>query len=127
MPTSTVSTISACGVRQKPQAMKEMGQARSAMSSRSSSGKCTAVLRDLLFASMDAYDSYCLKEGYGTRLIPEGTIRGAHFVKVVNDKVSYVQVTGQGDVSGKHCAVEQSLLISVDQVAHSRRRLRGRA
>lgn len=43
--------------------------------------------------------SYCLQDGYGTRLIPEGTITGAHFVKVVNDKVSYVQVTGQGDVS----------------------------
>lgn len=43
---------------------------------------------------------YCLKEGYGTRLIPSGTINGAHFVKVVSDKVSYVQVTGSGDVSG---------------------------
>jgi hypothetical protein len=42
--------------------------------------------------------SYCLKDGYGTRLIPEGTITAAHFVKVTSDKVSYVQVTGSGDV-----------------------------
>jgi hypothetical protein len=41
---------------------------------------------------------YCLQDGYGTRLIPSGTIAGAHFVKVVSDKVSYVQVNGQGDV-----------------------------
>nr|ODO02145.1 hypothetical protein L204_00872 [Cryptococcus depauperatus CBS 7855] len=43
--------------------------------------------------------SYCLKDGYGTRLIPSGTITGAHFVKVQSDKVSYVQVTGQGDLT----------------------------
>ncbi|WWD22890.1 hypothetical protein CI109_107385 [Kwoniella shandongensis] len=43
--------------------------------------------------------SYCLKDGYGTRLIPTGTISGAHFVKVVSDKVSYVQVTGNGDLT----------------------------
>ncbi|WVQ85133.1 hypothetical protein IAT38_007298 [Cryptococcus sp. DSM 104549] len=43
--------------------------------------------------------SYCLKDGYGTRLIPDGTITGAHFVKVVSDKVSYVQVTGVGDLT----------------------------
>jgi hypothetical protein len=49
--------------------------------------------------SLNMTCSYCLQDGYGTRLIPEGTITGAHFVKVVNDKVSYVQVTGQGDVS----------------------------
>jgi hypothetical protein len=41
---------------------------------------------------------YCLKDGYGTRLIPQGTITAAHFVKVKSDKVSYVQVTGSGDV-----------------------------
>ncbi|EIW73383.1 hypothetical protein TREMEDRAFT_37309 [Tremella mesenterica DSM 1558] len=43
--------------------------------------------------------SYCLKDGYGTRIIPSGTLTGAHFVKVVNDQVSYVQVTGQGDMT----------------------------
>lgn len=43
--------------------------------------------------------SYCLKDGYGTRLIPSGTISSAHFVKVVSDKVSYVQITGNADVS----------------------------
>ncbi|WVQ76916.1 hypothetical protein IAR50_006595 [Cryptococcus sp. DSM 104548] len=43
--------------------------------------------------------SYCLKSGYGTRLIPEGTLSGAHFVKVQSDKVSYVQVTGKGDLT----------------------------
>ena len=26
--------------------------------------------------------SYCIKAGYGTRLIPDGTIKGAHFIKV---------------------------------------------
>ncbi|KAK6904870.1 hypothetical protein I204_08492 [Kwoniella mangroviensis CBS 8886] len=43
--------------------------------------------------------AYCLKDGYGTRLIPEGTIKGAHFVKVESEKVSYVQVTGNGDLT----------------------------
>ncbi|CEH18535.1 hypothetical protein CBOM_05264 [Ceraceosorus bombacis] len=37
--------------------------------------------------------SYCTKSGYGTRLIPQGTITGAHFVKTPH----YVQVTGNGD------------------------------
>lgn len=45
---------------------------------------------------------YCLKDGYGTRLIPQGTITAAHFVKVKSDKVSYVQVTGSGDVRNLH-------------------------
>lgn len=40
-----------------------------------------------------------MKDGYGTRLIPAGAITGAHFVKVQSDRVSYVQVTGVGDVS----------------------------
>ncbi|AAW45184.1 hypothetical protein CNBI3590 [Cryptococcus deneoformans B-3501A] len=43
--------------------------------------------------------SYCLKDGYGTRLIPPGSITGAHFVKVLSEKVSYVQVTGVGDLT----------------------------
>ncbi|KAI9632150.1 uncharacterized protein MKK02DRAFT_20878 [Dioszegia hungarica] len=41
--------------------------------------------------------AYCLNEGYGTRLLPSGTITDAHFVRVMSDKVSYVQVTGNGD------------------------------
>jgi hypothetical protein len=43
--------------------------------------------------------SYCLNDGYGTRRIPDGAITGAHFVKVENETVSYVQVSGVGDVS----------------------------
>jgi len=37
--------------------------------------------------------AYCLKAGYGTRLFPDGTILGAHFVQTSD----YVQVTGWGD------------------------------
>ncbi|OWZ54924.1 hypothetical protein C368_03154 [Cryptococcus neoformans 125.91] len=43
--------------------------------------------------------SYCLKNGYGTRVIPPGAITGAHFVKVQSAKISYVQVTGVGDLT----------------------------
>lgn len=39
--------------------------------------------------------SWCMKSGYGTRLIPQGTIQGAHFVKTS----AYVQVTGTGDLT----------------------------
>lgn len=39
--------------------------------------------------------SYCLKPGYGTRVIPDGTITGAHFVKTPD----YVQITGVGDLT----------------------------
>lgn len=39
--------------------------------------------------------SWCMKDGYGTRLIPDGTITGAHFVKTPD----YVQVTGVGDLT----------------------------
>ncbi|KAJ3486212.1 hypothetical protein NLI96_g4398 [Meripilus lineatus] len=39
--------------------------------------------------------SWCLKSGYGTRLIPDGTILGAHFVQTPD----YVQVTGTGDLT----------------------------
>lgn len=46
--------------------------------------------------------SYCLNDGYGTRLIPEGAIQTAHFVKVESDDISYVQVRGTGDVG---CAI----------------------
>jgi len=37
--------------------------------------------------------AYCLKDGYGTRLIPDGTIIGAHWVQTPD----YVQITGNGD------------------------------
>ncbi|EJU02341.1 hypothetical protein DACRYDRAFT_22015 [Dacryopinax primogenitus] len=37
--------------------------------------------------------AWCMKDGYGTRLIPDGTIKGAHFVQTPD----YVQVTGFGD------------------------------
>ncbi|KAG8955200.1 hypothetical protein FRC04_009658 [Tulasnella sp. 424] len=37
--------------------------------------------------------AYCLKYGYGTRLLPDGTIKGAHWVQTPD----YVQVTGWGD------------------------------
>ncbi|CUA77129.1 hypothetical protein RSOLAG22IIIB_06520 [Rhizoctonia solani] len=37
--------------------------------------------------------SWCVQKGYGTRLIPDGTIKGAHFVQTPD----YVQVTGWGD------------------------------
>jgi len=39
--------------------------------------------------------AWCIKSGYGTRLIPDGTITGAHFVKTPD----YVQVTGVGDLT----------------------------
>ncbi|KAI0090362.1 hypothetical protein BDY19DRAFT_939852 [Irpex rosettiformis] len=39
--------------------------------------------------------AWCLKSGYGTRVIPENTITGAHFVQTPD----YVQVTGVGDLT----------------------------
>lgn len=42
--------------------------------------------------------SYCLKSGYGTRLIPSGALHKAHFVKTPD----FVQVTGYGDFTGMH-------------------------
>lgn len=42
--------------------------------------------------------SYCLKEGYGTRLIPDGTLKSAYFIKTD----SFVQVTGEGDFTKMH-------------------------
>ncbi|KZT36170.1 hypothetical protein SISSUDRAFT_1050296 [Sistotremastrum suecicum HHB10207 ss-3] len=39
--------------------------------------------------------SWCMKSGYGTRLIPDGTIHGAHFVQTPD----FVQVTGVGDLT----------------------------
>ncbi|WFD01975.1 hypothetical protein MOBT1_000656 [Malassezia obtusa] len=42
--------------------------------------------------------SYCVKSGYGTRLIPDGTIKSAYFIKTD----SFVQVTGQADFTSMH-------------------------
>ncbi|WFC97848.1 hypothetical protein MYAM1_000568 [Malassezia yamatoensis] len=42
--------------------------------------------------------SYCVKSGYGTRLIPDGTLKSAYFIKTN----SFVQVTGQGDFTSMH-------------------------
>ncbi len=39
--------------------------------------------------------SWCIKSGYGTRLIPDGSITGAHFVQTPD----FVQVTGVGDLT----------------------------
>ncbi|KAK0209339.1 hypothetical protein DFS33DRAFT_1309404 [Desarmillaria ectypa] len=39
--------------------------------------------------------SWCLKDGYGTRLIPSGAITGAHFVQTPD----FIQVTGTGDLT----------------------------
>lgn len=36
-----------------------------------------------------------IQSGYGTRLIPEGAIKGAHFIHTPQ----YVQVTGTGDLT----------------------------
>lgn len=42
----------------------------------------------------EAYEvAWCLMGGHGTRVMPSGTITGAHFVKTPD----YVQITGQGD------------------------------
>lgn len=37
--------------------------------------------------------AWCTKSGRGTRTIPDGTLKGVHFVKTPD----YVQVTGVGD------------------------------
>jgi hypothetical protein len=37
--------------------------------------------------------AYCTKSGRGTRVIPDGTLTGVHFVQTPD----YVQVTGTGD------------------------------
>jgi hypothetical protein len=37
--------------------------------------------------------AWCTKSGRGTRTIPNGTLRGIHFVKTPD----YVQITGVGD------------------------------
>ncbi|MCO5590148.1 hypothetical protein L7F22_044117 [Adiantum nelumboides] len=42
--------------------------------------------------------SYCTKSGYGTRLIPPGALKGAHFIKTKD----FVQVTGFGDFTSMH-------------------------
>ncbi|KAK0237887.1 hypothetical protein EDD85DRAFT_832227 [Armillaria nabsnona] len=39
--------------------------------------------------------AWCTKEGYGTRLIPDGAITGAHFVQTPD----FVQITGSGNLT----------------------------
>ena len=39
--------------------------------------------------------AWCTQSGHGTRVIPDGTITGAHFVQTPD----YVQVTGVGDLT----------------------------
>lgn len=39
--------------------------------------------------------AWCVKPGYGTRLIPDGAITGAHFVQTPD----YVQITGVGNLT----------------------------
>ena len=39
--------------------------------------------------------AWCIKPGYGTRVIPDGAISGAHFVQTPD----YVQVTGVGNLT----------------------------
>lgn len=39
--------------------------------------------------------AWCVQPGYGTRVMPPGTITGAHFVQTPD----YVQVTGVGDLT----------------------------
>ncbi|KAG6836370.1 hypothetical protein H0H93_008731 [Arthromyces matolae] len=40
--------------------------------------------------------AWCTKSGRGTRIIPNGSLKGVHFVKTKD----YVQVTGVGDLTG---------------------------
>jgi len=39
--------------------------------------------------------AWCTKSGRGTRVIPDGTLKGVHFVRTKD----YVQVTGVGDLT----------------------------
>lgn len=39
--------------------------------------------------------AWCTKDGHGTRLIPDGSITGAHFVQTPD----YVQIMGVGDLT----------------------------
>jgi hypothetical protein len=47
-----------------------------------------------VIANTERYEvAWCTKSGYGTRLIPDGTLTGVHFTKAAN----YVQVVALGD------------------------------
>ena len=102
MSTLTLSMISAYGDHlTRGQGVLEMEPTRLETSSRLSLrkfGRHLPLKGRASFLWTVLIDRYCLKDGYGTRLIPQGTITAAHFVKVKSDKVSYVQVTGSGDV-----------------------------
>ncbi|KAF8319828.1 uncharacterized protein EI90DRAFT_3081590 [Cantharellus anzutake] len=39
--------------------------------------------------------AWCLRSGYGTRLLPSGAITGAHFIETPN----YIQISGTGDLT----------------------------
>ncbi|OBZ67650.1 hypothetical protein A0H81_12195 [Grifola frondosa] len=55
-----------------------------------------SLVRALLSVTPERIEvAWCIKSGYGTRLIPDGTITGAHFVQTPD----YVQVTGVGDLT----------------------------
>ncbi|OCF61142.1 hypothetical protein L486_00786 [Kwoniella mangroviensis CBS 10435] len=49
----------------------------------------------MLSESVDNVISYCSKSGHGTRLIPDGTLKGVTYVRTP----SWVQVSGSGDFS----------------------------
>lgn len=45
--------------------------------------------------------AWCTKSGYGTRIIPNGTLSGVHFVRTPN----YIQVTGVGNFTNINVAM----------------------
>ena len=57
---------------------------------------CLRVRPCLNILSYVNCSNWCIiQSGYGTRLIPEGAIKGAHFIHTPQ----YVQVTGTGDLT----------------------------
>jgi hypothetical protein len=55
---------------------------------------------DTIGASERYEVAWCLKDGYGTRTIPPGTIKAAHFVQTPD----YAQITGYGDFTKMNVA-----------------------
>ena len=61
------------------------------------SGVGDAEVRSAALAEADGQRtmiSYCTKAGHGSRLMPPGTITGAHFVSTAN----YIQLTGRANL-----------------------------
>ena len=64
--------------------------------------------------------AYCTKSGRGTRVIPDGTLTGVHFVQTPD----YVQVTGTGDFTkinmkkGDHGGGEHTFPFSRSALSH---------